>query len=696
MSRAEASFPRRFAATRRFTLGRPRSLAVAPNGSRIAFLRSPAGDDPNTALWVFDVDERRERLIVDARDLVGQGSEELSAAERARRERTREQAGGIVAFAADGDFRAASFALGGRLFVANLLDGGAQELPAMPPVFDPRVDPTGRRVAYVSGRALRVCDVNGDDRELVAEDDPAVSWGVAEFVAAEEMGRTRGFWWAPDGSKLLVARADESPVSTWHIADPSDPSRGPQAVRYPAAGTDNADVSLWLVGLDGSRTQVEWDNDALPYLVTVTWSEGHQPLAVVESRDQKRMVLLEVEPETGATTVAREDADPVWLDIVPGVPAWASHGRLVWTADADDTRRIVVDGERATPPGLQVRRVVHAADDVVFVASEEPTEEHVYRLTSDGNIDRLTTDPGVHDAEAAGEVVAVSSATMNSSAVFTIHRGAEGSIATLESFAEEPPMAPDVTLLHAGERALRTAVLLPTGHAEGDGPYPVLMDPYGGPHAQRVTADRAAYLQSQWFADQGFAVIVADGRGTPGRGPAWERSVHLDLATFALEDQVDALHGVAETMSGVLDLSRVAIRGWSFGGYLAALAVLRKPAVFHAAVAGAPVTDWRLYDTHYTERYLGHPDEHPEAYERSSLLADAKNLTRPLMLIHGLADDNVVSANTLQLSRALLEAGRPHSVLPLSGVTHMTPQEVVAENLLLLQVAFLKDALEIT
>ncbi|MEO7372187.1 MAG: S9 family peptidase, partial [Ilumatobacteraceae bacterium] len=192
----------------------------------------------------------------------------------------------------------------------------------------------------------------------------------------------------------------------------------------------------------------------------------------------------------------------------------------------------------------------------------------------------------------------------------------------------------------------------------------------------------------QWFADQGFAVVVVDGRGTPGRGSEWERAIHLDLATAILDDQVDALHAAAGEHP--LDLGRVAIRGWSFGGYLAALAVMRRPDVFHAAIAGAPVTDWRMYDTHYTERYLGDPTIDDTAYANSSLLPLASALTRPLLLIHGLADDNVVAAHTLQLSSALLAAGRPHEVLPLVGVTHMTPQEIVAENLLLHQLDFLR------
>jgi dipeptidyl-peptidase-4 len=217
------------------------------------------------------------------------------------------------------------------------------------------------------------------------------------------------------------------------------------------------------------------------------------------------------------------------------------------------------------------------------------------------------------------------------------------------------------------------------------------MDPYGGPHAQRVLASHNAHLTSQWFADQGFAVVVVDGRGTPGRGSAWERAVHLDLATSVLDDQVDALQAAADEFP--LDLSRVAIRGWSFGGYLAALAVLRRPDVFHAAVAGAPVTEWRLYDTHYTERYLGDPTVDPAPYEASSLLTDAYRLSRPLLLVHGLADDNVVAAHSLQLSSALLAAGRPHELLALAGVTHMTPQEVVAENLLLHQLDFLRRAI---
>jgi len=276
--------------------------------------------------------------------------------------------------------------------------------------------------------------------------------------------------------------------------------------------------------------------------------------------------------------------------------------------------------------------------------------------------------------------------------ITTVHP-ADGEPFEIESFAERPDLDHRIDFHVVTDRKLNSAVVLPSGH---DGrPLPVLLDPYGGPHALRVQRARSAFSASQWFADQGFVVVVTDGAGTPARGPRFEQSVLGDLAGPVLADQVDALHALAADHGDLFDLTRVGIRGWSFGGYLAALAVILRPDVFHAGVAGAPVTDWRLYDTHYTERYLGHPVTDAEAYERTDLTPLADRLERPLMLIHGLADDNVVAAHTFQLSRALLEAGRPHQVLPLSGVSHMTPQESVAENLLKLQVSFLETSLGI-
>ena len=688
------SFPRRQARTRRFTLGAPRGVTLSPDGTRVAFLRSRGGTDAVTCLWSLDLATGEERVVADPRTLDTGGDEDLPPEERARRERAREQAGGIVTYATDRDGEIAVFALAGRPHVVELRSGGApRPLDAPGPVVDPRPDPTGSRVAYVSGRALHVHDLASGVTTTVAEPgSDTVTYGLAEFVAAEEMSRMRGYWWAPDGGSLLVARVDDSPVRRWHIADPANPERESTVVAYPAAGTPNARVSLAVTTLDGTRADVAWDAGRDEYLAHVAWSPD-ELLIVVQPRDQRTLRVLRVDPATGATTPVHEDTDPQWVEIVPGVPARTGSGALLWITDDGTARRLLVDGEPVTPPTLQVRAVLDVdGETVLFSASDDPVSVALWTWSAAG-LRCLTPEPGVHGGRLTGGTLVVTRQSLDTDGTTTTVRPAEGTERTIASFAEPPGLTPRVALHATGERALRTALLLPSWHRSGT-PLPVLMDPYGGPHAQRVVAARNAHLTSQWFAEQGFAVVVVDGRGTPGRGPAFDRAVWGDLAAPVLDDQVDALHALAAEHPD-LDLTRVGIRGWSFGGYLAALAVLRRPDVFHAAVAGAPVTDWTLYDTHYTERYLGRPDTHPDAYARTSLLPDAAKLTRPLLLVHGLADDNVVAAHTLRLSSALLAGGRPHSVLPLSGVTHMTPQEVVAENLLLLQVEFLRDALGI-
>ncbi|HYK31199.1 MAG TPA: prolyl oligopeptidase family serine peptidase [Streptosporangiaceae bacterium] len=729
------TFPRQQARTKRFSLGAPRSFQVSPDGARVVFLRSKSGTDSATCLWVLDLpagaDGRvsgTERLVADP-SVIGGGAEEPEE-EKARRERSRESAGGVVAFATDTELTMAAFALAGQVYTASLApDGPApRRANAMSPAIDPRPDPTGKRVAYVCNGAVRVTDPHtGIDAALIGPgqavgdetDSEHVTFGLAEFVAAEEMGRYRGYWWAPDGTAMLVARADNTGVRRLHIADPANPVRPPAEIRYPAAGTANAGVSLLIAGLDGSLVPVDWDAGACPYLVAADW-DAAGPLIAVQSRDQRLMRLLAVDADSGQTSLLREDTNPHWVDVVAGVPARTANGHLVWTTIAEGKTRLLVadpaelaDGSASpvTPAGMQVRAILSVyGDTVLFTASlDDPTDVGVWAYSS-GELTRVLADgpdraPGVDTAVGAGGTTVFTARSMAETGAVTrvLRPAASGGagpevVATIHSLAERPIIgSPRVEFLHAGRRQLRTALLLPSWYEPGSAKLPVLMDPYGGPHLQRVTASADTYLASQWFADQGFAVIVADGRGTPGRGSDWERMVAGDLASPALDDQVDALAAVAEHCERLrtadLDLTKVGIRGWSFGGFLSALAVLRRPDVFHAGIAGAPVTDWRLYDTHYTERYLGHPDDNPGNYDRSSLLDDAAKLSRPLMIIHGLADDNVVVAHTLRLSSALLAAGRPHSVLPLTGVTHMASQEEVAENLLLLQVDFLRSAL---
>ena len=686
------SFPRQSARTQRFTLGAPRDVSVADDGRLVAFLRSSGPEDPVNALWALDLPAGDERCVADPRLMLAEDGEELPPEERARRERARESAAGMTGYACDATHRVAATALAGHLVVADLRAGTASILDVPGPVIDPRPDPTGARVAWLRAGALWVVELDDPSsaRALADAAEPDVRWGVAEFVAAEEMDRHRGYWWAPDGNALLAARVDDSGVQRWWIADPASPGRAPNAVAYPAAGTPNAEVSAWIVRLDGTLTEVAFDAVRWPYVVEAAW-DSHGPLVALQPRDQKAIDVRSVDPLDGSTRSLWTDADDAWVERCPGTPARLGDGRLVMGADRDGARRLMVDGEPVTPVEMNVRAVVHVGDAEVLLTAnpfDDATVLDLWRWSTHG-LERLTEGEGVHSGTGGGSVVVVRSARLDQTGTRTQVLGGP----VLESHAATPLVDPVVSIHHVGDRRLATAVLLPAGVAP-DARLPVLLDPYGGPHAQRVLQARSAFLSSQWFADQGFAVVVVDGRGTPGRGSAWERAIHLDLAGPVLEDQMDALAAVAE-LEPRLDLSRVAIRGWSFGGFLAALAVLRRPDVVHSAVAGAPVTDWRLYDTFYTERYLGQPhgSEGAAVYDQSSVIGDAARLERPLMLIHGLADDNVVSAHTLQLSSALLSNGRPHEVLPLTGVTHMASQEEVAENLLLLQLDFLRRTL---
>ncbi|MEM7339521.1 MAG: prolyl oligopeptidase family serine peptidase [Actinomycetota bacterium] len=702
---ALADFPARYARTARFSTGAPRNLTVVAGGAMVLFCRAESADDAVLGLWSLDVATGAERLVVDPRSL-GTDDSSLPAAERARRERARESGSGIVSFATDRSGRRACFALAGSLFVVDLASGDvtAPEVPGT--VFDPRLDPAGEQVAYVDGDRLRVMAVATDGsitEVLVVEDtSPTVGVGRADFVAAEEMGRSRGFWWSPDGTHLAVARVDESPVDEWWIADPAHPHRAPNPVRYPAAGTANATTALEVVDVaSGASVAVAWDDDGrFEYLADVVWQAGHPPLVVRQTRDQRLVSMAEVDTASGAVAEIRAISHDVWVDLVAGTPRWTSAG-LATVEPVDGEQRLVVDGVPTASGNVRsVLGVTSTGDDTgdahVLVAGwGEPDEVHL-RLVPVGAAASapiaVTTEPGVHHGQAAGStLVVVRSSPEEPGAEATVRTVADGELTTVATIADhspDPGFRADPFFVRLGADELTSALFLPADH-DGERPLPVLLDPYGGPHAQRVLKAHNPHLVSRWLAEQGYAVLVTDGRGTPGRGPDWERAVWGNLADPVLDDQIAALDAVLDAHP-FLDADRVGIRGWSFGGYLAALAVLRRPDRVHAAVAGAPVTTWRLYDTHYTERYLGHPATDTQHYDQSDLWIEGQpvSLDRPLLLIHGLADDNVVAAHTLRFSTELLAAGATHEVLPLSGVTHMTPQVSVAENLLRLQLDF--------
>jgi dipeptidyl-peptidase-4 len=692
--------PLQYARTKRFSLGVPRGFTVSPDGDRVLFLRTASGRSTTGHLWLYENGE--ERLLADPLALGDDG--EVPEAERIRRERARETTAGIVSYATDAAVRMVVFALSGALWVLRTDGGAPRRIPTAGPVVAPRPSPDGSRIAYVSDGALRVVRTDGTaDRALARPENPEVTYGLADHVSSESLDRTRSFWWSPDGEALLVVRVDNSPVQRWYISDPADPTRPPRPVRYPAAGTANAELSLHVVGLDGGRVDVElpkeaeshpageWTDAAFEYVVQAGWG-GAGPFAVVQTRDQRSAYLLRIDPSTGATRTLHHHRDAAWLEFVPGTPVrTAATGPVLTTQEG--TRGLLMTGSGVrTPEGMYVHELLGVVGErLFFMASEEPTEAHVWSYDPESGFARLTDEPGVHSAAVGGDTVVLDSRTLDGQTVTVLRNGEPAG--RIEVLAERPVTEPRPRFLTLGERELRAMLYLPKEYEPGAGRLPVIVHSYSGPGMQKVVKAAAWYhAVDQWFADQGFAVLAVDGRGTPGRDRAWETAIHGDQLTPVVEDQADAVRAAAELFPE-LDTGRVAIRGWSFGGFLAAGAVLHRPDVFHAAVAGAVPADFRLYDTHWRERYMGHPDVRPESYERCSLVAHAHKLTRPLMLVHGMADDNVAPAHMLRFSAALLAAGRPHTVLPLPGATHLVTQEGVIDTLLRLDLDFIKKSL---
>lgn len=730
-SHVTESFPRLQARTHRFTLGSPSHVSISADGRRLAYLQSTGPTDAVKRLLIADLDDSDQQLavsesgrpqaalpVLDPRVVADPAAliadeEQLSHRERARRERLREAGGGIVSFSADDSLSTAVFALSSCLGVATIgSETSSCHLHEVAgPVIDPRVDAAGSQVAWVADGELWVSDIGiTNPRRLLATEGDHHTWGMANFLAAEEFDRVRGFWWSPDSTHLLVEEVDASEVAEWTISDPSQPWRDAHIVRYPVVGGINPTVRLWLVNVsDGSRRLVWWDHTEWEYLVSVRWTAYGPPLVTLFDRLQRNAVVLAVDPAKATTTIVHRASDEAWVSMIPGTPTWNCDGSLITTRQIGDVETIAIGSTAIDlPPGWQVSGVDSVSPRGVLLSMQPTPTRHAMAIVTDGQVravgpvDRWST--GVMH----GDTVYIAATTATTATwdrvVYRINRD-EGAVSIrdqalgavslqpigeIASHAMVPPITIAPNLVTLGERSLNAAILWPKDHVPGSRKLPVVMNPYGGPHAQRVLEFGRMFTQAQWVADQGFCVVIADGRGSPGRGPRWERTINGDLASLPLADQVDAMAAVAERWPDDVDPARVGITGWSFGGYLAALAVLRRPDIFKAAVAGAPVTDWRWYDSAYTERYLGDPATDADNYEASSLIPLAPSLQRALMIIHGFADDNVVVAHSLQLSSALTAAGRPHTFVPLANVTHMTPQEEVAENLLRLEVDFFR------
>jgi dipeptidyl-peptidase 4 len=689
---ADLRYFRELVETRNYSLGQPVSPQITPDGGAVVFLRGGARD-PVLRLYEFTIADASLREVLTPEKLLAGAEEKLTTEERSRRERERQSLKGFTSFQLSKDGTKLLVALSSKLYVVTRADGSVAELPGKSWI-DPHFSPDGRTVAAVSGGELHVIDLETKaDHALTSGASETVQHGTAEFVAQEEMERHEGFWWSADSKWIAYQETDNSGVETRFIADPLHPEATPAKNFYPRPGTQNAKVRLGITSATGGETRwAEWDREKYPYLTRVVWKEDTAPLCVlVQNRVQQEELLLAVDATTGATRQLLREADSAWLNLdQKPMPIWLKDGKqFLWTTERNGSWQIELHGvdgalvRTVTPPDFQLEELLDVNNSdrsIVVSGGPDSRERHLFRFSIDGKAEpqQLTRDAGRHLAVFGEnkETFLHRFDLLDGRSGWEVVRSSDAKpVAPLPSVAERPTSLPKVELVRTdGARLMDGAIVRPRDFKKGTR-YPVILDVYAGPHHKQVIAQPDRYMIDQWMADRGYIVVALDGRGTPGHGREWERAIRGNLIQAALEDQVAGLEALAKRELA-MDLKRVGVVGWSFGGYFSAMAVVQKPDVFRCAVAGAPVVTWENYDTFYTERYLGLPSENAEAYRASSVLTYAKDLRRPLLLIHGLTDDNVYAQHSMQLADALFNAGKSFNFLPLLG-THMVSEPIL-------------------
>ncbi len=663
----DAQFLADAAETYNFKLGHPTVLAVTADGA-VLFRRTPprsfAAD-----LYELDTKTGKVRTLMSATA----GDEHLSDAEKARRERSRTATRGVVYIDVSADGRYVMAPLAGVFHIIDRTTGKATQLDPKGDAYDPHLSPDGQRVAFVRGGDIWVIHPDGHTKQLTKHPE-GVEYGVADFAAQEELDRQRGWWWSPTGSDIVYQTSDTRDMDTIYVADARHPEKQPVPFKYPRAGRPNAKLGLGMVSMTGAaRPALTWDTEKYPYLARVSWTENGPLSIVVLSREQTDLSLIAFDDGFKGHELIHEH-DDTWINVPraggighqAGTPLWLADGTFYWMHE-DETWQV----EHRAKDGKLLEVVRKDVLDLVGVRDGKPVFEIDGKNPLYTTIEGLQLDEGLSGASIDHDVLVVTTARATGG-LKTVAITKTGQQFELPSVAEQPKLVPTTKFetVTLDGRTHYVAITRPRAF-DASKRYPVILKVYGGPHSQTVEAARDVYVMDQWYADAGFIVVRSDGRGTPNRGRTWERAILKDLITIPLKDQVDALQATGKKHPE-MDMARVGVTGWSFGGYFSAMAVLQRPDVFKAGIAGAPVTDWKLYDTAYTERYMREPRNNEAGYESTSVLTHAAKLSRPLLVIHGITDDNVHFAHTLAFIEALYLAGKRAEVITLSS-THMVP-----------------------
>ena len=668
----------------------PRALTIAPDGRHMAWLQPRADDQLRFDLWVEEIATGKRRMAVDSLALSAAPAT-LSEAELMRRERARlASVRGIVEYQWSPDGQTLLVPLDGDIWLAPLSGKPRQVTATSATEIDARLSPRGKFASFVRNQNMFVVDLaTGKERALTTAGGGLISYGMAEFVAQEEMDRLTGQWWAPDDARIAIARVDESDVKVAVRAAIGSDGTKVSEQRYPFAGTPNARVTLEIHALaGGTPVQVDLGPDSDIYLARVTWLNPGQLIVQRQARDQKRLDLLLVEAATGASRVLFSETSDSWVNLHDSLKPLADGKRFLWASERTGQRHIwlwdgagLVQLTRGDWSVDQIRALDETRGQILFTGFRDgPLEKSLYRVALQGGEPvRLTEAGGWTDAvtDARGTAMLLTRSTPEKPATVTLATADGGALAVRRTVAGadtpyaklgRPHLTPRYGTLKAadGVTDLHYALLLPPGLKPGQ-KVPVFFEVYGGPGVQRVTKQFGP-LTHQYLADKGWAVFRVDNRGTPNRGTAFESVIHRKLGFPEVDDQMAALTWLKA--QPFVDADRIAVYGWSYGGYMVQRLMTEHPEAFAAGVSGAPVTDWTLYDTHYTERYLGNPAIDKAPYVASDVTLKADKLARPLLIIHGLADDNVVFDHSAKMIGALQKAGKPFETMVYPGQTH--------------------------
>ena len=681
----------------------PKSLKFSPDGSRVTYLQGKADDLYRYDLWEYNLTSQKHKLLVDSQDLFS-GIENLSNEEKARRERKRIYGVGIMEYQFSADGSALLFPLNGDIYYYQLANKSAKRLTQTSAFeTDVKFSPKGNYASFIREQNIYVLEISsGLEKQLTKDGSGTIKNGMSEFVAQEEMGRMTGYWWSPDEKHIAFLRVDESPVQVVIRNEIYAEKIELIEQRYPATGTNNVHIQLAVTDIKGKKIRfVPLDNNKKNeskdiYIPRVKWLPNSKDLAYQwQSRDQKTLILKSYNLKKRKQKTLLTETSTHWLNLHKDLTFLKNSNSFIWASERDGYKHLYhmnLEGEviaQLTKGKWVVDSLKHLDEDngwLYFTGrADTPLERHLYKVPLTGKspeqVERLSKRNGFHQISFAtnGDNYIDSFSNINTPKQVSLHQANGKQVTWLsenEINAKHPvtPYYDDLVMPEFGslksddgQATLFYKLYKPKKMQPGK-QYPVIVKVYGGPHAQRVTNKWQGADMIQYMLQQGYIVFQLDNRGSNYRGTDFESAIYQQLGQIEVTDQITGVKFLRSLP--YVDKDRVGIYGHSYGGYIALMAMFKAGDYFQAGVSGAPVTDWMLYDTHYTERYLEHPKNNAIGYQQSSVFPYVSGLSNPLMVYHGMADDNVLFTNTTKLIKALQDENKIFELMTYPGSKH--------------------------